>query len=178
MSFQFFHRVSDGFEFFFVRVDFLRLRFDGALELRLGGFLGGLDETFPDDELARLGVVEKGDFTFGFFRVFEAFLLFVVYYCRLVVSSIRCHHSRESNIKRSKKRAGKSNPKNASSKMENEMTTTTPIYTIYLFRGHQGLELVRFASQTTERAYLLLVFPRDLDVVVCCRPPRRHLLDT
>ena len=86
MSFQFFHRVSDGFEFFFVRVDFLRLRFDGALELRLGGFLGGLDETFPDDELARLGVVEKGDFTFGFFRVFEAFLLFVVvYYCRFIV---------------------------------------------------------------------------------------------
>ena len=41
----------------------------------------------------------------------------------------------------------------------------------YLFRGHQGLELVRFAIQTTERAYLLLVFPRDLDVVVvrfCC----------
>ena len=97
MSFQFFHRVSDGFEFFFVRVDFLRLRFDGALELRLGGFLGGLDETFPDDELARLGVVEKGDFTFGFFRVFEAFLLLlfsiVVVYCRfMVVSSIRCHH--------------------------------------------------------------------------------------
>ena len=69
--------------------------------------------------------------------------------------------------------------------MENEMTTTTtPIYNtiIYLFRGHQGLELVRFARQTTERAYLLLVFPRDLDVVVvccCCRPPlRRHVLDT
>ncbi len=82
MSFQFFHRVSDGFEFFFVRVDFLRLRFDGALELRLGGFLGGLDETFPDDELARLGVVEKGDFTFGFFRVFEAFLLLL---CIIVV---------------------------------------------------------------------------------------------
>ena len=75
MSFQFFHRVSDGFEFFFVRVDFLRLRFDGVLELRLGGFLGGLDETFPEDELARLGFVEKRDFAFGFFRVFEAFLL-------------------------------------------------------------------------------------------------------
>ena len=108
-------------------------------------------------------------------RRFCCCYLLLSFYCRLVVSSIRCHHSRESNIKRSKKRAGKSNPKNAS-KMENEMTTTTPIYTIYLFRGHQGLELVRFASQTTERAYLLLVFPRDLDVVgFCCRPsPRRH----
>lgn len=53
-------------------------------------------------------------------------LLFFIVYCRLVVS-IRCH-SRESNInKRSKKRAGKSNPKNAS-KMENE--TTTPIYAL------------------------------------------------
>ena len=44
----------------------------------------------------------------------------------------------------------------------------------YLFRGHQGLELVRFASQTTERAYLLLVFPRDLDVVMVRFFGRRH----
>ena len=78
MSFQFFHRVSDGFEFFFVRVDFLRLRFDGVLELRLGGFLGGLDETFPEDELARLRFVEKRDFAFGFFSFFEAFLLLLL----------------------------------------------------------------------------------------------------
>ena len=76
-----------------MRVDFLRLRFDGALELRLGGFLGGLDETFPDDELARLGVVEKGDFTFGFFRVFEAFLLFVVY--ELYVVSVELKNEEE-----------------------------------------------------------------------------------
>ena len=52
-----------------------------------------------------------------------------IVYCRLVVS-IRCH-SRESNIqKRRKKRAGKSNPKNAS-KMENE--TTTPIYALSIY---------------------------------------------
>ena len=75
MSFQFFHRVSDGLEFLFVRVDFLRLRFDGVLERFLGGFLGGFDETFAQYELARLVVVEKRDFSFGFFRVFEAFLL-------------------------------------------------------------------------------------------------------
>ena len=98
MSFQFFHRVSDGFEFFFVRVDFLRLRFDGVLELRLGGFLGGLDETFPEDELARLiGFVEKRDFAFGFFGVFEAFLLLLLllfwsslFGRRLKVVVIRC----------------------------------------------------------------------------------------
>ena len=58
-----------------MRVDFLRLRFDGVLERFLGGFLGGFDETFAQDELARLVVVEKRDFSFGFFRVFEAFLL-------------------------------------------------------------------------------------------------------
>jgi hypothetical protein len=97
VSFQFFHRVSDGFEFFFVRVDFLRLRFDGVLELRLGGFLGGLDETFPEDELARLiGFVEKRDFAFGFFGVFEAFLLLLLllfwssFFGRFLVVVIRC----------------------------------------------------------------------------------------
>ena len=105
-------------------------------------------------------------------RRFCCCYLLLSFYCRLVVSSIRCHHSRESNIKRSKKRAGKSNPKNASTKWKTTRLDDDDNM-LYLFRGHQGLELVRFASQTTERAYLLLVFPRDLDVV-CCRPPRRH----
>ena len=63
-----------------MRVDFLRLRFDGALDCVSAG-LQEFDETSPDDELARLGVVEKGDFTFGFFRL-EAFLLLL---CIIVV---------------------------------------------------------------------------------------------
>ena len=118
-------------------------------------------------------------------RRFCCCYLLLSFYCRLVVSSIRCHHPVASSqtLLRGVKRERENPIRKMHStqwKTKYDSTTTTPICTIYLFRGHQGLELVRFASQTTERAYLLLVFPRDLDVVVCCcRPPlRRHVLDT
>ena len=115
-----------------MRVDFLRLRFDGALELRLGGFLGGLDETFPDDELARLGVVEKGDFTFGFFRVFEAFLLLlfiIVVWSSVVFDVITVASQTLRGVKRERENPiRKMHPQNGK---RHDLTTTTICYTSF-----------------------------------------------
>ena len=65
-----------------MRVDFLR-HASTARWSCVSAIWEGSNVDSPTHELARLGVVEKGDFTFGFFR-FEVSVV-VMYYCRFIV---------------------------------------------------------------------------------------------